>query len=61
MTEHHRIERVYEGEGVRRKITPVCSCGWVGNGYEAHNDWQHTLVYAQVKAHKKEMHRAKKR
>jgi hypothetical protein len=47
----HEISRVYEGVGITQKITPVCSCGWVGIGYEAHNDWQYTLIREQETAH----------
>lgn len=31
--------------------TPTCSCGWVGLGYEAHNDWVQTLVGEQERKH----------
>lgn len=33
------------------KVTPCCECGWVGIGYEAHNDWQWTLVNEQICQH----------
>lgn len=47
----HKIERQYEGRGITMKITPVCSCGWRGRGYEAHNDYQYSNVMEQEKRH----------
>jgi len=43
-----------EGSGFMEKKTPVCTCGWVGIGYEAYCNWQHTLVTDQTIAHLKE-------
>lgn len=47
----HALRRQYAGKGMMHKITPACSCGWVGIGYEAHNDYQHTLVREQESEH----------
>ena len=47
----HILTRESQGRNEMRKITPTCSCGWRGIGYEAHNDWQHTLVVEQERDH----------
>lgn len=47
----HELKRLYRGQGIMREIKPSCSCGWVGIGYEAHNDYQHTLVQDQERKH----------
>lgn len=47
----HELKRLYRGEGMGREIKPSCSCGWVGIGYEAHNDYQHTMVKEQESEH----------
>jgi hypothetical protein len=47
----HVLKREHSGEGITHCITPTCSCGWRGFGYEAHNDWQHTMVKDQESAH----------
>lgn len=47
----HDLKREYHGEGITRRVTPTCSCGWRGIGYEAHNDYQHTLVKDQEMEH----------
>jgi hypothetical protein len=57
---NHKLQRRYEGEGIMQKITPACSCGWVGIGYEAHNDYQYTLVKEQEDDHIVAAHRAER-
>jgi len=47
----HELKRLYRGEGITREIKPSCSCGWVGIGYEAWNDYQHTMVEEQESEH----------
>jgi hypothetical protein len=47
----HVLKREHSGEGISSCITPTCSCGWRGIGYEAHNDWQHAMVKDQESAH----------
>ena len=47
----HTLKREYEGKDESRKITPTCSCGWRGIGYEAWNDYQHAMVDDQEKDH----------
>jgi len=47
----HTLRREYHGEGMARCITPTCSCGWRGIGYEAYCDYQYTLVADQERAH----------
>lgn len=54
----HEMTRKYEGRNEMEKITPTCSCGWVGIGYEAHNDYQHTLVKEQESDHARAVYRA---
>lgn len=58
MTTKHELKRLYRGEGSMREIKPSCSCGWVGIGYEAHNDYQHTMVRDQESAHLREAARS---
>ena len=47
----HELKRLYEGKNEMHKITPTCSCGWVGIGYHAYNDYQHTMVKDQEDDH----------
>lgn len=47
----HELKRLYRGEGITQEIKPSCSCGWVGIGYEAWNDYQHTMVKDQETEH----------
>lgn len=47
----HELKRIYSGKGITGKITPTCSCGWIGQGYEAHNDYQHSNVKEQEEQH----------
>lgn len=47
----HTLQRRYKGEGIEREITPACSCGWVGIGYAAWNDYQHVMVKDQEDEH----------
>ena len=49
----HKMKREHTGSGFTECITPTCSCGWRGIGYEAHNDWQYTLVKEQEDEHRK--------
>ena len=49
----HELKKEYTGSGITECITPTCSCGWRGIGYEAHNDWQYTLVKEQEDEHRK--------
>ena len=51
MSIEHKLKRLHTGKGITGKITPTCSCGWVGRGYEAHNDYQHTNVAEQEREH----------
>ena len=51
----HKIGTIKEGSGITEKITPICSCGWKGIGYEAHNDYQYTLVKDQQLEHLKKV------
>jgi hypothetical protein len=52
---NHNTSTISSGSGITECLTPVCSCGWKGIGYEAHNDWQHTLVKEQIAKHKAEV------
>jgi hypothetical protein len=47
----HSLQRQYKGQAESREIKPTCSCGWVGIGYAAWNDYQHTMVEDQEKDH----------
>ena len=47
----HKTEIETNGEGMNELMTPVCSCGWRGIGYEAHNDWQWKNVQDQINGH----------
>lgn len=47
----HILKREYSGKGYLRIITPTCSCGWVGKGYAAYNDYQHAMVKDQESDH----------
>ena len=47
----HILQRDVKGAGILETITPVCSCGWRGIGYAAHNDWQMTNVREQEVKH----------
>ena len=47
----HVLKRLHTGNGMTGKITPTCSCGWVGIGYEAHNDYQHWNVAVEEERH----------
>jgi len=49
----HETKILRKGSGITEEMKPACSCGWEGIGYEAHNDWQHTLVDDQIKEHLK--------
>jgi hypothetical protein len=51
LSNDHQLTRKREGRREMEKITPTCSCGWVGIGYEAHNDYQLTLVKEQEGDH----------
>lgn len=51
----HQFIHVRSGEGFREKITPTCKCGWVGQGYEAYNNWQLTMIAQEEKRHEKEV------
>lgn len=47
----HILHRDVKGTGILETITPVCSCGWIGIGYAAHNDYQISNVRDQEKKH----------
>lgn len=47
----HILKRTYSGCNESRCITPTCSCGWVGRGEYAWNDWQMTNVAEQESEH----------
>jgi hypothetical protein len=47
----HILNRDVKGTGILETITPVCSCGWHGIGYAAHNDYQMTNVREQEIKH----------
>jgi len=47
----HKLERKYKGDREMRTITPTCSCGWIGRGYAAYNDYQHSMVKEQENQH----------
>ncbi len=47
----HNLKREYSGKNETHKITPTCSCGWRGIGYEAWNDYQHAMVNDQEREH----------
>lgn len=47
----HKATIINDGNGMMAGKTPVCSCGWVGIRYEAHNDYQYTLVRNQIEQH----------
>lgn len=51
MSEYHQTHIIKDGSGMDEKHTPACTCGWIGRGYEAHNDWQYTLVDEQLREH----------
>jgi len=48
---NHILSREKTGSGMDEKITPICSCGWRGIGYAAHNDYQMTNVREQEQDH----------
>lgn len=56
----YSLKRRYSGEGHDYTITPTCSCGWVGIGYPAWNDYQHAMVNDQETEHTL-MHRREER
>ena len=48
----HELKRIYKGEGITTEMmTPTCSCGWVGRGYEAYNTYPHSNVRKQEEEH----------
>lgn len=50
-TDSHNLQRQYSGVGIMHTIQPTCSCGWVGTGYAAWNDYQHAMVKDQESDH----------
>ena len=37
------------------KLLPICSCGWMGQYYEAYNNYQYCNVEEQIIKHSEEL------
>ena len=37
------------------KLLPICSCGWMGQYYEAYNNYQYSNVEEQIFKHSEEL------
>jgi len=51
---NHKLIRRYSTIESSVKITPTCSCGWIGIGHENWKDNFLTLVKDQEKSHLRE-------
>jgi hypothetical protein len=51
----HIVKLTSEGEGMDKRFTPVCSCGWHGRTEHVHNDYCFSNLEEQDIEHVRKM------
>lgn len=51
----HIVKLTSEGEGMDKRFTPVCSCGWHGRTEHVHNDYCFSNLEEQEIEHVRKM------
>ncbi len=52
----HNLSRDSEGQGMDRRVTPFCSCGWKGYAEYAHNDYMYSNLTGQEDKHLRDIY-----